>query len=410
MDMFLNDQLNQEYFTSNSLMIVDGSIDESLVNSNLSLSTMIDQYGISSIDDKEKKTKQDLFCAVCNAKAFGYNFDQISCESCKAFFRRNALKDIKELQCRFSSSCNVTVETRRHCSYCRIKKCFAVGMRKEWIRSEEEKQKRRGQIKHTRHHKFAQELIKISPLSHSVPSFYISILTALERVRLNNIIHCYDQFSCEPSACILSRLPSNIQIRVNEFFDRKKPIFVNLITHLKQLPEFQTIHVDDQVKLVKQNLRLVSPMNYALIRVSNSQITVPNIQTIGCINNINIHHMYRSLADIFIEIAVRDPIILKLFLIISFFTTDSVTTISILQLEHFEELRHIKNIQSSYVNLLWSYMLEKCGEINAILLFTKMITKYLHIQTIVNEMDSIIRVNDDVQKIDGLMQTILQLT
>ncbi len=47
---------------------------------------------------------------VCGAKAFGYNFDQITCESCKgkydidqyrfhfsfasAFFRRNALKNL----------------------------------------------------------------------------------------------------------------------------------------------------------------------------------------------------------------------------------------------------------------------------------------------------------------------------
>ena len=41
-----------------------------------------------------KKTKTDLLtCVVCGSPAHGYNFDAISCESCKAFFRRNALKD-----------------------------------------------------------------------------------------------------------------------------------------------------------------------------------------------------------------------------------------------------------------------------------------------------------------------------
>ena len=35
----------------------------------------------------------DLICGVCSAPAHGYNFDQITCESCKAFFRRNALKN-----------------------------------------------------------------------------------------------------------------------------------------------------------------------------------------------------------------------------------------------------------------------------------------------------------------------------
>ena len=32
-------------------------------------------------------------CGVCADKAFGVNFEAICCESCKAFFRRNALKE-----------------------------------------------------------------------------------------------------------------------------------------------------------------------------------------------------------------------------------------------------------------------------------------------------------------------------
>lgn len=31
-------------------------------------------------------------CVVCSEPASGYNFDRLTCESCKAFFRRNALK------------------------------------------------------------------------------------------------------------------------------------------------------------------------------------------------------------------------------------------------------------------------------------------------------------------------------
>ena len=32
-------------------------------------------------------------CAVCGDRALGYNFNALTCESCKAFFRRNALKN-----------------------------------------------------------------------------------------------------------------------------------------------------------------------------------------------------------------------------------------------------------------------------------------------------------------------------
>ena len=43
---------------------------------------------ISPIDSQTP----NFVCAVCGAPAHGYNFDQITCECCKAFFRRNALR------------------------------------------------------------------------------------------------------------------------------------------------------------------------------------------------------------------------------------------------------------------------------------------------------------------------------
>ena len=49
----------------------------------------------SSSDKKFKgaaKPMKDKNCLVCGDKALGYNFNAISCESCKAFFRRNAFK------------------------------------------------------------------------------------------------------------------------------------------------------------------------------------------------------------------------------------------------------------------------------------------------------------------------------
>ncbi len=39
-----------------------------------------------------RKKNDGLICSICEGPAHGYNFDAITCESCKAFFRRNALK------------------------------------------------------------------------------------------------------------------------------------------------------------------------------------------------------------------------------------------------------------------------------------------------------------------------------
>lgn len=86
-----------------------------------------------SLNEKSLKT-----CSVCGDKALGFNFNAITCESCKAFFRRNALLN-KEFTCPFSEHCEITAITRRFCQKCRLEKCFSIGMKKEHIMSEEEK-------------------------------------------------------------------------------------------------------------------------------------------------------------------------------------------------------------------------------------------------------------------------------
>ena len=41
-------------------------------------------------------------CQVCGDKALGfYNFNAITCESCKAFFRRNAYREVTKINYSF---------------------------------------------------------------------------------------------------------------------------------------------------------------------------------------------------------------------------------------------------------------------------------------------------------------------
>ncbi|XP_054152877.1 nuclear hormone receptor HR96-like [Oppia nitens] len=88
-------------------------------------------------------------CGICGDKAHGYNFNAVTCESCKAFFRRNALRK-KEFKCPFEGNCKIDSVTRKFCKKCRLKKCFDIGMKKEWILSEDEKQTLRNKIAENR--------------------------------------------------------------------------------------------------------------------------------------------------------------------------------------------------------------------------------------------------------------------
>ncbi|CAF3687739.1 unnamed protein product [Rotaria socialis] len=395
---------NYSKFTHNS-------INAYLQDPNLSVSDMIDQYDVTMVNGENAKKKKSLRCVVCSGRAFGYNFDQISCESCKAFFRRNALRDMSDLHCRFSGNCNITVESRRHCSYCRIMKCFAVGMRKESIRSEVEKYMKRLQLDKGYRQKYPQATPKIPALMTIGNANILMMLSSTDRTRVNNITHCYDQYTYEPSSSGHFPPLRPLVLRIDEFFNRKKPIFINLISYFKHLPELKRLNLDDQVLLIKQNIRLLIPLNYAILQTPvNSKFRGSHIQTTGLYNNINIHEMLRQLSSYFVGFVTYDPIIIKLLITVLFFTSSSSTTRSIFDPAQYRELSTIKEIQSSYIELLWVYMIEKFGEKNAIYIFTKMITKYLSVQIVIDQVDTIVRMNNDIQNIDSLMQSFLQLT
>ncbi|XP_050417545.1 nuclear hormone receptor HR96 [Patella vulgata] len=103
-----------------------------------SLSTMSDSTVSSMTSSKKDKT-----CLVCGDRALGYNFNAISCESCKAFFRRNAHKTIRG---RCEGKCEVTIESRSFCKRCRQAKCFSVGMRRDMILNDHQKKARKQKI------------------------------------------------------------------------------------------------------------------------------------------------------------------------------------------------------------------------------------------------------------------------
>lgn len=95
--------------------------------------------------ETEKRYRPQKYCAVCGDKAIACNFNAVTCESCKAFFRRNAYKDPR-LKCLFEGKCIIDKVTRRFCSRCRLDKCFFIGMKREWILTDEQKRVKRNKI------------------------------------------------------------------------------------------------------------------------------------------------------------------------------------------------------------------------------------------------------------------------
>lgn len=69
-------------------------------------------------------------CLICGDKATGKHYGASSCDGCKGFFRRSVRKN-HVYSCRFQRTCVIDKDKRNQCRFCRLKKCFRAGMKKE---------------------------------------------------------------------------------------------------------------------------------------------------------------------------------------------------------------------------------------------------------------------------------------
>jgi len=80
-------------------------------------------------------------CVVCNDKSSGYHYGVSSCEGCKGFFRRSVQKNM-QYTCHKEKMCVINKVTRNRCQFCRLKKCFEMGMSKEAVRNDRNKKRK----------------------------------------------------------------------------------------------------------------------------------------------------------------------------------------------------------------------------------------------------------------------------
>jgi len=85
------------------------------------------------LDNKEEDTETGLKdkCIVCGKPAIGFNYGALTCQTCKAFFRRNTSI---EMSCRNGDkSCKPNAKGKLKCQLCRYNKCVKVGMIPELV-------------------------------------------------------------------------------------------------------------------------------------------------------------------------------------------------------------------------------------------------------------------------------------
>ncbi|XP_059393294.1 nuclear receptor subfamily 2 group F member 6-like isoform X1 [Carassius carassius] len=90
------------------------------------------RVGNSDAEGGEEDKACVVDCVVCGDKSSGKHYGVFTCEGCKSFFKRSIRRNLN-YTCRSNRECQIDQHHRNQCQYCRLKKCFRVGMRKEAV-------------------------------------------------------------------------------------------------------------------------------------------------------------------------------------------------------------------------------------------------------------------------------------
>ncbi|XP_032183793.1 retinoic acid receptor beta isoform X3 [Mustela erminea] len=175
-------------------------------------------------------------CFVCQDKSSGYHYGVSACEGCKGFFRRSIQKNMI-YTCHRDKNCVINKVTRNRCQYCRLQKCFEVGMSKESVRNDRNKKKKEPSKQEcAESYEMTAELDDLTEKirkahQETFPSLcqlgkYTTNSSADHRVRLD--LGLWDKFSELATKCI---------IKIVEF--------------AKRLPGFTGLTIADQITLLK---------------------------------------------------------------------------------------------------------------------------------------------------------------
>ncbi|KAJ8277722.1 hypothetical protein GJAV_G00079090 [Gymnothorax javanicus] len=162
-------------------------------------------------------------CAICGDKATGKHYGASSCDGCKGFFRRSIRKS-HVYSCRFSRLCVVDKDKRNQCRFCRLHKCFRVGMRKEAVQNERDRISCRRQLQDTQ----------------GLPP--ITVLARAESL---------SQQISQPSLTVSSDASEKSTANIADVCESMKQQLLVLVEWAKYIPTFGELPLDDQVCLLR---------------------------------------------------------------------------------------------------------------------------------------------------------------
>ncbi|CAG5121717.1 unnamed protein product, partial [Candidula unifasciata] len=153
-------------------------------------------------------------CAICRD----------NCDGCKGFFRRSVRRN-HIYACRFSRNCVVDKDKRNQCRYCRLRKCFRAGMKKEAVQNERD----RISVRRTSYE-------DVSPTSS------LSIATLVQAETASRL---------QGAASLSARAKGRRSATLEDVVESMRQQLLLLVDWAKRIPCFIELPLDDQVALLR---------------------------------------------------------------------------------------------------------------------------------------------------------------
>ncbi|XP_013406616.1 retinoic acid receptor gamma [Lingula anatina] len=179
-------------------------------------------------------------CVVCGDKSSGYHYGVSSCEGCKGFFRRSVQKNM-QYTCHKDRHCVINKITRNRCQYCRLQKCFTMGMSKEAVRNDRNKKRKTksedcGSTSQEQTNELKPEQ---QTLLEGIETAHHETYTSVEEEEYHTLEDLKDKINDENF---------NLWEQVTEL---SSDGIVKVVDFAKKIPGFSSVSTGDQITLLK---------------------------------------------------------------------------------------------------------------------------------------------------------------
>ncbi|CAF1232777.1 unnamed protein product [Rotaria sordida] len=321
----------------------------------------------NSMNKKRKSTKLQTECRICGVPAKYTYFGVVSCHPCKMFFKRTAERGKEAFKCPYDGDCEININNRHVCSYCRLVKCFNSGMQIELIRSSftrlrkvSRKKKSLKNLKQTA----STTLFQLNE-PEQFPTLNLlqsdqSMLTIDQWNLLSNLSHCYDEHSGlsigEHFMLEQNALPLKLRFKKEQI---KKLIQISLDkcqSLYKNNRDFLSLSIDDRSVLLHSTFTHTAHLSANFIIYKTQLLNYPTyINIVEMLTHPGLVSATKPIADQL----YFDMIIMKLFLVILSFSTTRYTVYSNTPPVNLSNIKEILRIQDTYIEITWRYLLYK---------------------------------------------------